>query len=226
MRMTKRMKVAIVAGALSLTALTVAIAYFSGVTDTKQNTFNIVAGEKNQEGAGTIIEENWVPEDAKNMQPGKTVAKDPKVQSNVDYDSYVYVVVDVPTMSAKMAGDDAEKTYDCITYTVNSGWTDVTDALESTACADYVGASDVVGESSKYVYRYDTALEAGATTTTLFDNISVKDFDKIATSSSMPKIEGSVDVYGYMIQTEGYETPADSLETVATELAALFASQD
>mgnify|MGYP004586391299 CR=1 FL=1 len=188
--MNKKWKLGLISAALALGVIGGAYAYYSGTAATKENTFNIVAGQKDQENAGTIEEPNWNPEDAKDLQPGQTVAKDPKIKSNVDYETWVFMKVEVPTLTAQKEGDADDKVYDAVTFTKNAGWTEI----KSTPSA-------VAGTNSVYIYGYDTKLAAQGETTTLFDNFTVQDFTKVARGLS-----DSIDVSGTLIQTTGYDT--------------------
>ena len=56
MGFSKKTKAAVLAGAMTLGAVSGAYAYFSGTAETKSNVFNIVAGQSDQKDtAGTIL---------------------------------------------------------------------------------------------------------------------------------------------------------------------------
>lgn len=190
MKKSNKVKITLATAALMIGVIGGAYSYYSGTAATKENTFNIVAGSKDQTDAGTIEEPNWNPEDAKDLQPGQVVTKDPKIQSNVDYESWVFMKVEVPTLTAQKEGDADDKVYDAVTFTKNDGWTEIKSV-----------PSTVAGTNSVYIYGYDTKLAAHGTTTTLFDSFTVQDFTKVATG-----LTDSIDVSGTLIQTTGYET--------------------
>ena len=206
----KKMKGALLTGAVCATAITGAFAYFSGTAATKENVFTIVAGEKGDDTAGTIEEPNWptedtdtdgIPDAAEDLTPGSEVNKDPQLTSNVDYESWVFLKVEVPTLNAQMEADSGvDKVYDSVTYQINGAdWVDVT------ASVDGAGKSDTAGEKSVYVYAYNKKLAAGGKTSALFDKITVPEFTKTEA------VNDSVDVSGALIQTEGYVSYTDAL---------------
>lgn len=71
MGFSKKTKAAVLAGAMTLGAVSGAYAYFSGTAETKSNVFNIVAGQSDQKDtAGTILEPGWNPANAVDLEPG------------------------------------------------------------------------------------------------------------------------------------------------------------
>ena len=171
-----------------------ALAYFSATTETKNNTFTIVAGEKEDEVENAIVETVWDSEldQHDELQPGETVNKDPKVQNVTDYDAYVFLEVSVPTISAKMDGDVAEKYYEIVDLgDINAEWDLIHSEPSSTA------------DPGKYIIAYKTVLEDGATTTSAaFDDFTVKDFTYVSAADAAKSF--SIDVSGKMIQSVGY----------------------
>lgn len=196
--MNKKIKVTMLTAALAMSVIGGAYSYYSGTAKQVQNTFNIVAGQKDQANAGTIVELNWNQEKAKDLQPGQTVKKDPKVTSNVDYESWVFMKVEVPTLTAQKSGDTTDKVYDAVTFSKNSGWTEIKSTPSTKA-----------GTNSVYIYGYDTKLAAHDTTTTLFDSFTVQDFTKVATPLS-----DSIDISGTFIQTTGNATLDDAAQAL------------
>ena len=80
MGFSKKTKAAVLAGAMTLGAVSGAYAYFSGTAETKSNVFNIVAGQSDQKDtAGTILEPGWNPANAVDLEPGQEVTKDPSL---------------------------------------------------------------------------------------------------------------------------------------------------
>ena len=72
MGFSKKTKAAVLAGAMTLGAVSGAYAYFSGTAETKSNVFNIVAGQSDQKDtAGTILEPGWNPANAVDLEPKK-----------------------------------------------------------------------------------------------------------------------------------------------------------
>ena len=190
-----KVKAGVIAGAMALSVLG-AYSAFTSVTDTKVNTFNIVAGEDGAQ-AGTIVEPNWDEENAKNMLPRKTVAKDPKVVSDAEYETWVFLTVEVPTFEATLNG--TADVYDAVmpNFNTDGKWTLIKSEKSSTAGAD-----------SRYIYGYKDKVAAKGETSSLFTEFTVPDFSKTEALSN------SIDISGRMIQTEGYVTLAEAAEAL------------
>lgn len=190
-RKWNKVKAGVIAGAMALSVLG-AYSAFTSVTDTKVNTFNIVAGEDGAQ-TGTIVEPSWNEKDAKNMLPRKTVAKDPKVVSDAEYETWVFLTVDVPTFQATLNG--TADVYDAVTPNFNADgkWTLIKSEKSSTA-----------GTDSRYIYGYKDKVAAKGETGSLFTEFTVPDFTKTEA------LKDSIDISGRMIQTEGYATLAEA----------------
>ena len=120
-----------------------AIAYF---TDKEEVTNVFTVGKVDI----TLTEPAWVADNAKNLMPGDTVAKDPTVTVAADSaDAYVFVRVVVPCIGAGTARRPA------FTYTEEAGWTKLTGAAV-TACED--GAN-----VETRIYARSEAMSANAT---------------------------------------------------------------
>ena len=123
-------------------------------TDTATNTFTIGDVDIN------LTEPNWDPDNASNLSPGATVAKDPQVVNASETNPcYAFLTVAVPKDT------DGE----LFSYEVNEGWT----LLSSETSEEDVNT---------YVYAYGTlekegmtSLAAGETTASLFDNVTLSD---------------------------------------------------
>ena len=188
---SNKVKAGVIAGAMAVSVFG-AYSAFTSVTDTKVNTFNIVAGEDGAQ-AGTIVEPSWDEENAKDMLPKKTVAKDPKVVSDAGYETWVFLTVDVPTFQATL--DGAEDVYDAVVPNFNTDgkWT----LIKSEK-------SDTAGTDSQYTYGYKDKVAAKGETSALFTEFTVPDFTKTEA------LKDSIDISGRMIQTEGYATLAEA----------------
>ena len=186
-----KVKAGVIAGAMALSVFG-AYSAFTSVTDTKVNTFNIVVGEDGAQ-TGTIVEPSWDEENAKNMLPKKTVAKDPKVVSDAEYETWVFLTVDVPTFQATLNGTSG--VYDTVTPNFNADgkWTLIKSEKSSAA-----------GTDSRYIYGYKDKVAAKGETSSLFTEFTVPDFTKTEA------LKDSIDISGRMIQTEGYATLAEA----------------
>lgn len=172
-----------------------AYAYFSATTDQKENTMNLVAGSKG-EVKGQIIEEKWNPASASDIVPRTVIEKDPKLKSEVPYESYAYIKVSVPQVNARKDVEEEKTFQDVVTFTANAGWTLI---------GETAGSSD---GPHVLLYRYDTKLAANDSTGTLFDSVTVPDF------KAAEGVEGNISVLGYMVQTTGItqaEADADAI---------------
>ena len=190
--MNKKIKVTMLTAALAMGVIGGAYSYYSGTAKQVQNNFNIVAGQMNQkDDAGTVQEPNWNADNAKDIQPGQVVSKDPSLKSNVAYESWAFATVEIPTITAQKNGDTADKVYDAVIPNFDTtNWTLIKSSVSKKA-----------GTNSVYVYGFKKKLPKGGTTGTLFTNFTVQDFTKVATPLS-----DSIDISGTFIQTTGNAT--------------------
>lgn len=190
--MNKKIKVTMLTAALAMSVIGGAYSYYSGTAKQVQNNFNIVAGQANQkDNAGTVQEPNWNADNAKDLQPGQVVSKDPSLKSNVAYESWAFATVEIPTITAQKNGDTADKVYDAVIPNFDTtNWTLIKSSVSKKA-----------GTNSVYVYGFKKKLPKGGTTGTLFTNFTVQDFTKVATPLS-----NSIDISGTFIQTTGNTT--------------------
>ena len=190
--MNKKIKVTMLTAALAMSVIGGAYSYYSGTAKQVQNSFNIVAGQVNQiDNAGTVLEPNWNANNAKDLQPGQVVSKDPSLKSNVAYESWAFATVEIPTITAQKNGDTADKVYDAVIPNFDTtNWTLIKSSVSKKA-----------GTNSVYVYGFKKKLPKGGTTGTLFTNFTVQDFTKVATPLS-----DSIDISGTFIQTTGNTT--------------------
>ena len=188
-----------------------AIAYFTD-TDTRTNTFTIGSVDI------TLTEDGWdaladtnnndIPDAAEDMMPGESVTKDPLINNvSTKNPAYVFAKVEVPCTTIVAPATTSEELF---TYTVNSGWTELSTA--AVACTS--------GGTATHVYYYGsngtlTALAKAADSSTPTPTTNPV-FSSITLRSTLTGNEGltgnkNVVVTGYGIQTEGLQstTPAD-----------------
>ena len=192
MGFSKKTKAAVLAGAMTLGVVSGAYAYFSGTAETKSNVFNIVSGQSDQvDTAGTILEPGWNPANAVDLEPGQEVTKDPSLKSNVEYQSWVFLQVEIPAVTAQKKGDLSDQVYDAVVLNGIDGskWEKIKEAV-----------SEEPGTDSVYIYGLKNPLDAGAETPKLFTSFTVQDFTK------SEAVSDSVNVSGRMIQTTGQPT--------------------
>ena len=194
-----------------------AIAYFTD-TDSATNTFtignvNIDLVESTWENipAANDANNNGIPDAAEEMMPGETVDKDPVVKNlSTKNPAYVFVKVEVPC-SKTITTPTSLPTTELFTYTVNSGWTELSSA--AVACTDSGTATHV------YYYGNSTTLtELAKTTNENTPTASPALFDEVTLLGTLkseqipnPDAAKNIVVTGYGIQTEGLAstTPAD-----------------
>ena len=175
-----------------------AYAFYSARTETVTNSYNIVAGGGAEGDDAGTIDEIFDPESAKDLEPRASFGKDVKVTSKLDYSSYVYLLVTVPVINARLSGETAKSVRESVTLNFdNTGWTMVKHSEGS------------LGTAAKYLYRYGTVLAAKATTPSLFTLVSVPDYVEA------DSLSGSIDVTGYMISSEGMSTNDADADAIA-----------
>lgn len=195
----KKKKVAIAAAALALVGLIGvggAYAYFSGQSKVVENQFSYVAGEQDKDGIITIVEPEWNPEDAKDLEPAEQLTKDPYVHSDAEYEAFVAMKVVMPKIDGEVAeGVDTTEAF------INLDW----NTTDYTLLAKEDTADAVV-----YYYGYNTKLAAKSDTSKLFTTMEFNKFTKIAEAGS-----DSVDVSAAVIQSIDPDT-GDEFTDIAT----------
>ena len=143
------------------------------LTDTDQETNVFTIGSIKIE----LTETNWNPNSGLNVLPGQPISKNPAINNIGNNPAYVYIKVVNPIV--ELTTEEGEGTL--FSYAINSGWT-VLDEVEQ---CGYKATT----------YYYDTSLNPNASTTTLFDTVTVNDFSENA------DIDQLLDVYAYGIQS-------------------------
>lgn len=209
--MKKKKTILAAAVLLLMFAVGGAIAYFTD-TDQKTNTFTIGSVDI------TLTEDGWdaledandndIPDAAEDMMPGESVTKDPLINNvSTKNPAYVFAKVEVPCTTIVAPATTSEELF---TYTVNSGWTELSTA--AVACTS--------GGTATHVYYYGTGetltVLAKASSESTPTSTSNPLFSTITLRSTLKGNEGltgqkQVVVTGYGIQTEGLTStaPAD-----------------
>lgn len=163
-----------------------AYAYYSAKTDTVTNTYNIVAGGgSNGETVGKV-EETFNPEDAKDLAPRSSFTKDVKITSKLEYNSYAYLLVSVPTINARLKDESAKSVRESVNINFDTAKWSLVKKTDGSNTAP-----------AKYLYRCNSELAAKASTPSLFTTVTVPDY------AESDGISGSIDVVGYMISSAG-----------------------
>ena len=162
--------IAIIIAALAIIITGGVIAYLTD-TDTATNTFTIGAVSID------LTEDNWNATNAQNVVPGQVINKDPAVDNTGSNAAYVYIKIEEPVVAQSAGG-----TAPLVTYTTNTGWTQL--------------STNTSGSTKTTVYYYTTALASGASTTALFNNVTVSNFDQSTVTGSKDMV-----VTAYAIQS-------------------------
>ena len=139
-------------------------------TDTETNVFTV--GKVDIE----LLEPNWNELNGANILPGQPISKDPKIKNIGNNPAYVYMKVVNPVVDLATGSTGV-----LFNYTINSGWTE----LDEVEQCGYKATT----------YYYNTSLNPNASTTTLFDIITVNDFSEEVDGNQL------LDVYAYGIQS-------------------------
>ena len=185
-------------------------AYFTDA-DTVTNTFTV--GKVSID----LQEEHWNPANATNVTPKQVIAKDPKIKNDGVNTEYVFMQVTVPFANLVTAENDGTKNsagdVELFTYQVNAGWTQVSSSVNE---ADRTC-------THTYVYgtmQACTPLEAGRSTPTLFDSVTVAN---IVEDQGVEGTSPQIVVNGYGIQTNNIGT---NDTTKPSEVWAVIANQN
>ncbi len=194
-------------------------AYLSGAAVTKENRISFVAGEKEQEGAITVVEPEWDARKkadagyAMNLQPGQTAVKDPRVKSSVDYSCWVFVEVCIPATDAVLEKED--NPYGQVIFSGNgSAYFDAFEmVVPEINQEDWELYSRQAGGKllASYVYGFKTPLVPGGTTSPVFETITVPEFKEADGGNSYIMVRAKV------IQTEGCSTLDEAAKKLGIE---------
>ena len=152
------------------------------------------------------------------LHAGDTVVKDPSVRNSTDREVYGYLLVSVPVVRARLAGESSFGVYDAASLQTTSRWT----LVDSRVSAD-------PAVKSRYLYRYEAVLQPQGSSqanpyhasrkadrsTDLMTGFSLRDF------AECPALSSSLDVRGVFADAGVSVQEAD-----AAAIAALQASGD
>lgn len=193
---------------IAVLSLGATVAYFQAKTEDTVNTFKFGNVD------GEISEPTWIPENATNLAPGKTLPKDPKITLAADsLDAYVFIKVtvsDAAILKTVTTGKTDAELITKLAGTIDSGWT-----LMNTP------AIDTAKDEIVYIYGYNTILTKtapGNVTTDLFTAITVPGeiTEENITATGATLADGfTVTVKGYLIQSDNI-TAADGKTVLQT----------
>lgn len=198
------------AGAIAISG---AFAFLSD-SDSAINRFKFTDEDGEQTVDVRIDEPNWNEDNGDKILPLDTVAKDPQVVNEGENDAYAFVTVLVPTAKTINLNNDDGSTYtlrdvELFRYTVNDGWKEISKTDRDTLDSHQVSAAkndtrqlvlatsdsitnkattdaNVYFTAHTYAYAGDkmTKLEAGSTTSSVFDSVTMIN---IADGARVPK---------------------------------------
>ena len=172
--MKKKTTIKIIAIVIAvLIVVTGGIAAYLTDTDTVTNTFTVGKVKI------AISEENWNPENGEGISPGDVIAKDPAIQNIGKNSAYVYMKIEQPIVSLTNGGSGP-----LFSYTKNSGWI----LLDTYECENT--------STKTSIYYYNTDLAKNTTTTKLFNNVTIAEYDQDLTADEQDLV-----VTGYAIQS-------------------------
>ena len=149
-------------------------AYLSD-TDHKSNIFTLGSVKI------SLTEPNWNQSNAQDFLPGDSISKDPKINNIGRNSAYVYIKVVNPLI--ELSNNTESPLFN---YTINSGWTQ----LSTMDDCNYRITT----------YYYNTAINPNASTTSLFNSVTIADY-----SSELDEIQ-EMTINGYGIQSSYLET--------------------
>ena len=152
------------------------IAYLTD-TDNATNTFTVGSVSID------LTEDNWDEINGQNVTPGKVIAKDPAINNTGKNPAYVYLKVENPKVYLSSGGAQ----HGLLSYSINDDWK----LLKYDSNENY--------EMS--IYYYKTYLDAGESTSTLFNDVTVNDYSQEYTSGRHDMI-----VIAYAIQSNHLPT--------------------
>lgn len=185
-------------------------AYFTDA-DTATNTFTI--GEISLD----LQEPSWVGNDnAKDIVPMQTIAKDPQILNDGVNDEFVFMTVAVPYANIVTANDDGTKNAaadtELFNYTVDSAWVEIGTSNKDTAKGVVVHT---------YAYGTDAAmtrLVKGAKTPALFSSVT---FANAIEDEGLEKSSKDIVINAYGIQADningGKTAPTDVWSVISNQ---------
>ena len=168
-KISKKKIILLIVAIISIIGLGSLFAYLSD-TDQKTNVFTLGSIKI------TLTEPNWNLSSGQNILPGQPISKDPQINNIGNNPAYVYIKVVNPIVELNNGTTGV-----LFNYTAKSGWTQ----LDQVEQCGYRATT----------YYYNTALNASASTTTLFDSITINDFSGDINEDQL------LDIYAYGIQS-------------------------
>lgn len=172
-------------------------------------------------------DKNGVPDAAENLRVGSNVTKDPQVVNySTTQDAYVFLKVDVPTVTKGADGTTIDATDLFALNGMSNQWTKVTDKKtagtgNAPGVHTYIYAYTGSDETACAVLTKDTSADnSGNETEALFTSVTLNNvyLDDLAgkdANNEQKKVQ--IQITGYSIQTGLYEQKTDSAELDTTK---------
>lgn len=226
---------------VSALTLGATLAYLTATTPTLNNVFTIGGFNMPDPDPGSedndiqLTEPNWsttdtnkndVPDAAENLEPGQTVAKDPKVTNrSTTLDAYVFLKVVMPlnadnqelfTLLTSAGTNNAENGIN-----VNSGWVEITPS--NTPNEDGGKVHIFAWGNNTAMTVLDMSGKAGGNnvTATLFDSVRLNNLTKLPAAGQNQTIK----ITAYAIQTTLVNDDGTEMSTAPTTVWPLVAPQ-
>ena len=168
-KMSKKKLILLVVALIAIIGLGSLFAYLSD-TDQKTNVFTL--GSVKIE----LTETTWNSSNGQNVVPGQPINKNPAINNIGNNPAYVYIKVVNPIVELNNGTTGV-----LFNYTAKSGWTQ----LDQIDQCGYRATT----------YYYNTSLNPSNSTTTIFDTITINDYDGDVNEEQL------LDIYGYGIQS-------------------------
>ena len=189
------LKMAVIGGCAAAVVIGGSLAYLTA-TDEATNRFDVAQALTDRI---SVIEPEWSEENGKNIVPTQTIPKDPQLVNESDIPVYAIMQISVPHATIATASAEgnvqAAAAQDLFTYEVNAGWTEQ-------------GSGSLSEDGSHMVHTYllEQQLPAGETSPSVFDEVTLVN----AIDGQIDGQNLTIDVDGFAIQAEGFESAADA----------------
>ena len=154
-----------------------AYAKYNGTAE-KGNKFSIVSGEQDGSNVGRIVEPDFDEAVANSgLMPKQIIDKNPYIQSDIDYEAWAFMKVEVPL-------ENEVENIKLLNVNKDDTWYLIRDTYSK--------------DKRTLIYGYKDKLAARGKTTELFDSFEILD-----TNNRENEFIGDIEVTGLLIQTEG-----------------------
>ncbi len=188
---------------ISIFAISIGFAVADFTERTNELSNNVTIGDVDTE----LTEPSWDPDNGENIEPNKTIPKDPKIKNTGSNPCYVYMAITVPKSEVRLVIEgemlsDKQNT-ELFTYNVNPDWEEISTITSN-------------NNYNVHIYAYTKkVLSSNEETSSIFTNIKFKNV-----------LEGELDSKKeYIVNVKSYAIQSDNLrvEGVSTKDKMLYA---